>query len=299
MKPSKCRTLACVFSLLIASQAILACGDTEQKPTETQTPNSVTETEAVTEEDTIPDGLPETDLEGAQFRMLIEGETLYREQTYIDSESGNIVDDAVYFKIRNVEERFNVDIVLSPESDTATSDLNTVKNSIIAGDDSFDLLQGHDITMANLALQGYFLNVYDIPYLDFTKPWWSKATLESMTVADQMYMMFNNISYNNLACTRVLFFNKGLLDTLDIPHPYEEVYNGTWTLDRLNELTSQGYHDINGNGKTDIDDRFGFVNPNYYYCFLEPFRVEPYQRDKDGNLVYEVDVEKRVGLCIG
>ncbi len=224
--------------------------------------------------------------------MLLAGDMLYREQTYIDKESGNIVDDAVYSKIRTVEERFNVDIVLTPESDTAENDLNSVKNSIIAGDDAFDLLQGHDITMANIANQGYFINVHDIPYLDFSKPWWSNATLESMTVADQMYMMFNNISYNNLACTRVIFFNKGFLQSLDIAYPYEDVYSGTWTLDRLLELSSQGYRDLNGNGKTDAADQFGFINPPYYYCFLEPFQVEPYQRDNDGNLIYKADVEK-------
>ncbi len=293
MKPFTRRTSIRILTLFIASQTLLACADASQTADTTDTHDTAAQTEAVTETTTvIPDGLPEADLDGAQFRMLIEGEALYRDQTYIDTESGSIVDDAVYHKIRDVEERFNVDVVLSPESDSATGELTSVKNGIIAGDDLCDILQGHDITMANLALQGYFLNVYDIPHFDFSKPWWSKATLESMTVADQMYMMFNNISYNNLACTRAIFFNKGLLDSLDIAYPYEDVYNGTWTLDRFYALSSQGYHDLNGNGKTDADDRFGFVNPTYYYCFLEPFQVEPYQRDKDGNLIYQTDIEK-------
>ena len=32
--------------------------------------------------------------------------------------------------------------------------------------------------------------------------------MESMTVSGQMYVMCNNLSFNNLAMTRVLFFNK-------------------------------------------------------------------------------------------
>ncbi len=279
---------------LLTAACIISCGDASDDGSTADTTTAVggNETGALTEAPELQDGLPEADLEGWQFRMSLQGDTVHQEKTYVDGETGSIVSDAVYDKIRTVEERFNVDIIMTEDSQNSADNLDNVKNMILAGDDFAEILQGHDISMANLAMEGYFINVYDIPHLDFTKPWWSKATLDSMTVADQMYMMFNNISYCNLSGMRALYFNKTLLQAQDIVFPYEEVLAGTWTLDRLLELSAQGYKDLNGDGKTDENDQFGFINPTVYYCFFEPFQVEPYCKDQNGDLYYDVNLEK-------
>jgi ABC-type glycerol-3-phosphate transport system substrate-binding protein len=148
-----------------------------------------------------------------------------------------------------------------------------IKKSILAGDDAFDLAQGHDISMAQLSMQNAFYNLYDVPHLNFDKPWWPEATTESMTVAGQMYMMFNNISYNNLASTRVMYFNKSLMNELDLEYPYQMVYDGTWTMDVMQNMSASAYKDINGDGKQDNDDRYGYISMPYFYAVVEPFCV--------------------------
>ncbi|MBO5671520.1 MAG: hypothetical protein J6S41_08230 [Clostridia bacterium] len=223
-------------SLLAAS--VVSCASGEAGTTDTNAPDTAGTdtapvTEAVTEDPALKDSLPEADLAGAPFRMTIFGTDLNRPQTYVDAQDGNIVNDAVYSKIRTVEERFNVDIVLTEMSFQEENHVDSLKQAILAGDDSTDLAQGHDVNMANASLQAYFLNVYDLPHLDFEKPWWPESTLESMTVLGQMYMMFNNISYNNLAQTRVVFFNKDLMNNMNIALPYDTVYEGKWTLEEL------------------------------------------------------------------
>ena len=61
-------------------------------------------------------------------------------------------------------------------------------------------------------------------------------------------MMFNNISYVNLEATRVMFFNKTLMDDMNIAHPYDTVYEGKWTLDELRTISDSAYIDKNGDG---------------------------------------------------
>ena len=280
--------------LAVLAAGVVSCADStgEAVVTSGAPADGGAATEAVTEDPALQDNLPDADLDGFAFRMTIFGDDERRMQTYYDTEDGNIINDAVYNKIRTVEDRFNVDIMLTDASMLAEDDVTLLKQSILAGDDSCELAQGHDISMANAALEGLFVNVYDIPHLDFTKPWWSKATLESMTVADQMYMMFNNISYNNLASTRVMYFNKSLMTELDLEYPYQMVYDGTWTMDAMMEMSELAYSDINGDGQTDMGDRFGYITMPYFYGVLEPFCIEPYQKDKDGTLYYEVDLEK-------
>ena len=283
-----------LLSVLAASAA--SCGGEPSAPVESDAPDTQTAaapvTEAVTEDPALRDSLPEADLDGMPFRMTVFGTDLNRPQTYVDAQDGNIVNDAVYSKIRTVEERFNTDIVLTEMSYLEENHVTALKQAILAGDDATDLAQGHDVNMANAAMEGLFVNALEIPHLDFSKPWWPHATRESMTVAGQMYMMFNNIGYNNLAQTRVMYFNKNLMKALDFEFPYQMVYDGTWTLDAMNEMTAQAYRDLNGSGSVDSADQFGYVSMPFYYGIFEPFRVEPYRKDADGNLYYEVYLER-------
>lgn len=296
---SKKRMISAVLLLAALASASVSCGDAGNvggvaDTTGNAAHDAVTdaETEAVTEDPALMDNLPQTDMGGEAFRMTVFGDEERREQTYYDAEDGNIVNDAVYNKIRTVEDRFNVDVQLTDLSLLAQDDVALLRQSIQAGDDVCELAQGHDVSMANAALEGLFVNVLEIPHLDFTKPWWPSATTESMTVADQMYMMFNNISYNNLASTRVMYFNKTLMNELDFDYPYQMVYDGTWTMEAMQRMSAAAYQDINGNGQQDNDDRYGYISMPYFYAVLEPFCMEPYCKDKDGNLYYEVNLER-------
>ena len=293
--------------LALSMTAVPSCGESAANSDETPAPSAEVSApeEAETEEvldaaealAAIPDSLPEKDMDGWNFRMTIFGTDQNRAQTYAEELNGNVVNDAVYNKILAVEERFNVDVVLTEASFAEVDQVDNLKQSIVAGDDSCELAQGHDVNMANASQQAYFLNVYDIPHLDFEKPWWPDATLESMTVLGQMYMMFNNISYNNLAQTRVVFFNKDLMNNMNIALPYNTVYEGNWTLDELKNISDSAYVDLNGDGTRDVGDQYGYASMTYYYGCMEAFNVEPYCKDENGNLYYNFDVEKNASLA--
>ncbi len=293
------RLTAAAMLIAMLSAGMLSCADADAGTSEThQTTPVETEpvTEAVTEDPALRDSLPEADLNGYQYRMAIFGTDIQRIMTYNDDEDGNIVNDAVYSKIRTVEERFNADIVLSDMSYLEEDQVAALKKAVIAGEDSCEIAQGHDVNTANVSLEGLLVNVYDIPHLDFSKPWWLPETLESMTVAGQMYMMFNNLSYSNLAQMRVMFFNKTLMQALDVEYPYQMVYDGTWTLDAMKQISAAAYSDLNGDGTKDEGDRYGYVNMPNYYGMLEPFHVEPYRKDSNGTLYYEVDLERTTAI---
>ncbi|MCQ2431607.1 MAG: hypothetical protein MJ175_03290 [Clostridia bacterium] len=282
-------------AMLLASVSCGEASGTETPKTTAAVPGA---TEAVTEpiDPALLDNLPDTDLEGYNFRILSFTE-LSNAAIYVSDQDGSIVNDAVYDKVRTVEERFNCKISMADGSTNITNsstgdEQSAITNAIMAGDDVFDIASAHDITTANMTLQGYFMNLYDVPHLNFEKPWWPSYTIESLTFQDQMYMFSNFISYYNMSDTRVMFFNKTLMSNLDIEYPYQKVRDKKWTLDYMAEIIKGTYSDINGDGKRDAADRYGIVNPNYYYCVLEPFNLEPYQKGKDGSLNYVFDLEK-------
>ena len=173
----------------------------------------------------------------------------------------------------------------------ARDDFSPIKTPVLAGEDAFDIATGHDLSMANFSLEGYFENLCEIPYLNFDKPWWPKFTMDSLTVNGRAYLFSNNISYEFMSDTRVMFFNKKIITDMNLDMPYELVYDGKWTLDRMGEMSASAYVDLNGNSEIDEGDRFGFVN-QMWYAYLEAFNLESYCEGSDGNLSYVFDTDK-------
>ena len=223
----------------------------------------------------VPDDLPDMDFGGYNFRIYLENEDKTKD-ICSDTDIGEVVNDAVYRANRTVEERFNIKI-----TPVFFGDLNKVKSSVMAGDDAFDIVSGHDISMGSLSLENVFMNLYSVPNLNFEKPWWPKNTVESLTLMkDKMYIFSNHISLFWLNATRVMFVNKNKLADLGYPLPYQDVFDGTWTFDRFIEMTKDTYVDRNGNGERDNDDFYGFVN-NSFYCYLESWGIQTTVKDND------------------
>ena len=276
------------IAALLFSSCICACGGDSGTPAVTDAVSAGAETEAVSPWN---DHLPERDFEGQQFRIAVFGDENCWERFYSTEQDGNLVNDAVYNKVATVEDRFNVDITFHDTSAFLGDDIRVVQRAVLAGDDYCELAQGHDLAAATASLEGVFLNLLDIPYFAFDQPWWPSQTVESMTVADQMYLMLNNISYTGLAQTRVMFFNKDLRKNLDLDDPYQLVYDGTWTMDAMRLMSAAAYSDLDGDSQRDNSDRLGYAHGENY-CFLEPFLVEPYRKDENGDLYYEMNIEK-------
>ena len=278
--------LLVIMSLLLS--AVTSCGS---ESTKNQTSSSLDDT--TPPEETVDTEVPIADLDGYKFRILSFGDYGLKSM-WAESETGSLLNDTVYRKIRTVEERLNCDIALAENASlsSGTGNSNLIKNPILADEDAFDLVGYHDITLAGMSLEGLLLNTYKIPNLDFSKPWWPEFTIESLSVGEKMYLFSNYLSYQRTMETHVLFFNKTLLTDNSIELPYSSVKDGSWTLDKLSSIIKLGSKDLNGDSVMDENDQYGAVNNPYYYGVMEAYRLEPYQHDADGNLTYVFDLDK-------
>ena len=57
----------------------------------------------------------------------------------------------------------------------------------------------------------------------------------------------------------VTFFNKNLMDRYGMEYPYQAVMDGKWTFDMLCELGMRVSEDLNGDGKLDGEDLYGWI----------------------------------------
>jgi len=155
--------------------------------------------------------------------------------TYTEGITGSLINDELCRSKMYVEDRFNVNISYINAGTNDSTFYDAVKNSILSNNDDFDIVIGHDNTMANLSREGMFINLYDIEQFDFTKPWWPAGPLESMTVNNRAYLASNYMSYCGLHWTRAILFNKEYAKDymIDVEELYNIVNDGEWYFETL------------------------------------------------------------------
>ncbi len=254
--------IAFLLALLMLLSSLAACSGktTPDKPAATGTPGDTT---AAVPEDTtpayvIPDEVPELDFDGEEFRIL-QGTT--NNWLYTEEENGESLNDAVYDRNRRLEERFQV-VITEPNSVSTSQFIELALSLVHANDDVYDIVSQPLVNMGNDLDSTTFevlRNVLTLPYIDLDKPWYTKG-LRDAIVDDKLLALTGDITLSYTSGTVVVYFNK--TKWVDYLHSTEDLYqivrDGKWTIDRLMGYSIDLYHDVNGNGKRDEEDFYGF-----------------------------------------
>ena len=204
------------------------------------------------------------DFGGYDFRIFAEEK--HFKDLYVAEEIGEIINDAVYARNKTVEERFNINI----KPVFYSSDWNRMmdgEKSITAGYDDFDIMSLHGRVAYRYTENNLIADWFtSMPYVDFDAPWWNQDIIKECSMFDKLYFASGDISYTGLGSAICLMFNKNLFQDLNIKYPYEEVVNGTWTLDKFISAVKSGAADLDGDGVITPDkDRYGFDIASVWY----------------------------------
>ena len=304
---------------LILAAVMLSAVSCSEAPTEPESPQGSTsadagvlqaEPEAVGEETEItrentPDSLPaDLDFGGRTFTVYYSNGFDWTEFIEGGEElTGEVVSDTVFESNQSVAERLNIDLKYYAENTGDYSNINTlVSNLIMANDSTYDVYLGEQYGLVQTAVKGFYRNVFELPYLDFEKPWWNVTFMENLQLTNDFRMFmtgdFNLTTMNQLF---VQYFNKRIYTDLygDPDELYGTVLEGAWTVDKMSGLIESSYSDLNGDGKTDPSDRLGYVA---YMTFstVDPFMycgdVHYTSRDEEGRIVIDMNQERAVTL---
>ncbi|MCL2518446.1 MAG: ABC transporter substrate-binding protein [Oscillospiraceae bacterium] len=261
---------------------------------------NTTETENNQEKPYIPDNLPDRDFENYTFRIYTKGDAEGTIDLYAESETGDLVNDAVYKRQITVEERFNIKIVQN-YYDANDYPANAAQRSILAGDDVIDLLTIHGASTGSIIQAELVLDLLtNMPYINFDAPWWSQDEINNLQTRGKLYFLTGDISYFELASTGCMFFNKGLFVDLKIDYPYNDVIAGKWTLDKFISTVKANTVDINGDGEIKPDDdRIGVEFHNDWNYIVSVFYCggdRVITSDTGGNLTLTVFNERTVNI---
>lgn len=266
-----------LIALLIAALMLplaMACAETTDPeettvddPAQTSTPGG-----PVIEETTIfaPSDIPE-DLQFPDTTIkFLYWKDVERPEFFVEDTNGEAVNDAIYERNLKVQDQFKITLQFDGTPGNFNNQqafVNTCINSTQSGADAHDIFAGYSMTGASLALKGIAQDLTSYDIIEFDKPWWPNSLVEKATLRDKIYFCSGDISTNFLYMMYGCFFHKEMFTEIH-GNPsllYEEVYNNTWTLDKLMTYSQGVYKDLNGDGAKDIADRYGFFTISLHY----------------------------------
>ncbi len=294
------RISATIFAALLASSAALtSCGESAgdaPSASPAQTIFSETETKPDVTDSPLLDSLPEgINLEGLEVRIMgfVEGSTNPNELT-VDELNGEVINDAVYNRNINVEQRLNVKIIPNVNDDWTAA--GSVKKVIQSGSDELDIYFANSCTAFPIAAEGMFIDLFKVGSLDFSKPYWSQGLIESASINGRLYLVNGPMSLGFYRYLMIDVFNKDMFTRAGFEMPYQAVLDGKWTLDYQNSIASTFYADLNGDGTKDAADQYGFVTRmmndtsinDGYWASLD---LRTIKKDEEGYYIADIDVE--------
>lgn len=295
------RKLLSVILLTSLLLSVISCGDSGSKTADdNSSPSSEgeqtsveTATETTTEDPYVYiNTLAEVDMEGAEIHFIaFDGgyQEMIINDIDTDSETGAALNDALYRRNRQIEEQYNCVIVTAHDEDS-NKVTTTLTKEEMSGECLYDIIDNTTVTMASAITGGYLIDMANLPYVDYSQPWWLSDAVNNLSIAKENFV---TISYANHLANDVAWgtmFNKYLFDSYGFEYPYQAVKDGKWTLDMMNELMKVVPIDSNGNGMTDGDDMFGCIGQYFdAAALMTGFGVDYFRKDNDDIPYFALD----------
>ncbi len=273
-----------LMSMLLTTAA---CGDSGSKPSDSTTSPSDQSETTVAEDPATKLELPsDINYNGQTFTILTTQHASYEYDAV--EETGDIVNDAVFRRNQAVEDQLGIkfNFIIQPGQWNDRENFNaTVKNSIVAGDNSFDLVNGVVVIVLPMASEGLFIDANKLEFVNLNKPWWVQGMNDNLAIGGKLYGFIGDASLSLYKDLSVCYFNKKLLTEYKLEDPYELVRSGKWTVDKMIEMINSVSGDLDGDGKiTPEKDLLGLISctvPTRAFQTSTEVKVIEYDSDKN------------------
>ncbi len=213
----------------------------------------------------------------------------------MEEQTGNVIDNAVYTRNANTEDRLGVDLqftIIKGNSSAFQEFCQEVAKSVNAGDGSYDAIGCYLRSAGVMTLQHLLVDMLEVNHLDFDKPWWSDSLLELNTINNRLYFISGDIATTLLYQMMFMIYNNDLGEANKLTNPQEIAMEGKWTQEMLLTMSTDIYADLDNDGKKSEGDQFGLFsishpNLDIFYMGADLHYVTP---TESGDLILSPDV---------
>ncbi len=279
----KTKLIALALVLAMAIPMFVSCDDKKKKPVDTEVETQAKD-EDVDEETAMVDAYIDDlagkyNFDGQTFVWVGGGQQAPKEE----SETGDVASDALYYRQRDIEEKFKIKWSnYSPEQVEGSSNhpvVDALMQEVLAGGDSYDAGYGTMVAVCQpLFIQDTLTNVENYTVIDLDQPWWTPSLRDTFAINGAIYFLNGAISTSNYQDTYCVLFNKEVAKDygIDEDELYKLASDGKWTFDKMVEIAEAAIPtNENGSGV------YRYAEPIGYGIMLG-LGIQMTKFDKDG-----------------
>lgn len=254
------KLLVILLTLVLVITAV-ACGNKEGGKKETE--NSKNDGVSGTTE--VQPNLPDVDYDGRDYRVHMREGLNY--EFYIEEDSTNPIQSALWRRNSKVEDDFNVEItpVYNETSGTLYSHADEILTAFFSEDDTFDVTATMVVASGALVLQGALVDWSSQQYTQLDGSWWLSGANDQFEIFGSIYTAVGSTCISALRYTYAMMYNKTMGDSINggiTDDIYNAIDNGEWTMDYFIDLTGNVYDDTDDTPGRSAADTYGFVAEN-------------------------------------
>ena len=207
-----------------------------------------------------------------------------------DDLAGDPVDDAIYKRNLYTEQLLGVDlnfVHLYLELGNINEMLdwcNRLENMMGDPSTPVDIVASYRRCIATATVRGIPQNLSVYSSLDFEKDWWPEYIKDEFDIGGQMFFATGDISTYLLYSMYMIFFNENMVEQYGMDNPYTLVEDREWTVDKMIEMTSSVYEDIDGVAGKTPGDLFSFTLEWWGSdAFIQGAGFKILENEKDGD----------------
>ena len=252
------------------------------------------------ETDKLPNGIPDKTYNGTSIRMITAAESGNGIDVGITmDEAVDKITEAVYKRDRAVENLLDVKLNVRTYESYPEA-FNALKTSVDASSDDYDVAFLRTDQAFSLAGEEKLYDLSKYGCIDLSAPWWDSQVNEKHMINGKLYLAVGSASVNDLLRTHMFLFNSNLFDDKKIDYPYDDVSEGTWTIDKLAQYAATLNDDVNGDTVMTMDssDIFGFSSYSWTSAYTLWYGCggNVIGQDDEGYPVVDIDEDKTVKI---
>lgn len=242
------KTIKLLCLLLVGIMMIgmlAACGGDENTPEDTTDASDDTQPAGdsnLDENGYLKDSLPESYDFGKEFKILTwNGQKAWE---WVDeiAEQPTSVEQVLWEREANVEERFGVEIervYANGAWDDRNSFISTLSQNVLGNDHEYDLVGQYTPAAGIGAIMGLYTDLKKVSYIDLEKPWWPSSITETATVGDKLYFVTGDITPTLIRNVQCMFVNTSLYESYQLAKEvdgrsiYDVVKDYDWTMENM------------------------------------------------------------------
>lgn len=248
------KIIALVLSLLMLLGTLTACA----KGDDTETGDETAADSAAT---TYGDNLPDVDMNEFEFGILAYNDEWFNwAEIKLDVEnySADLIDEQIYKRNFEIEERFNCYLNVMTEKDIQKTD---IENLALSGDTSagVHVVMYYDKWVTGSA--SYFRDWDDVGYIDLSKDYWNPGITQMFDINGKQVAISGVFSLGMLSRTECVLFDKQMYANFSANDEsmyktlYEYVDKDEWTLETFYQIAAKAVY--SSDDTWDANDTYG------------------------------------------